>query len=184
EKVYLAVETLLKLAHQTFKLKQKEGLPRKLQNSDKKKMKEFSSVLRPFADLTDVLQADGVTSSILINSLVCKLKEVKLLEVKYFLEMRNNLVAQIIKRFEPIVNHRSFILATAVDARMKLNVFKLKGLRLPSYTDTKKMCKEFFKEETYDSTNPVPTNRKCFIDEVNQQAQNDALITGDSIRES
>ncbi|CAG7823113.1 unnamed protein product [Allacma fusca] len=188
DKVYQAVDQLIREAHGSFKGERKNGLPRKLKNADKRKMKEFCLLLRPFAVLTDVFQGDGITSSILINSLVSKLTDVRTMDAKYFPIMQNEIVSQIIQRFDPIVNNPIYIFATALDPRMKLNVFKLKdtgGLSLPTYNDAKKLCDTFFgtnhavRIAASDILQPVEVTN--FIDKINQRAQVDTINATDCI---
>ncbi|CAG7829865.1 unnamed protein product [Allacma fusca] len=102
-------------------------------NSDQigpQKIKEMVALLQPFADLTDTLQGDGVTSSILIPSIVSKLKLLNSVEEKYFANLKIEIVTN------PI-----YLLVAALDPRIKLNTFKLKdmletgGLSLPTYVE-------------------------------------------------
>ncbi|CAG7820615.1 unnamed protein product, partial [Allacma fusca] len=122
EMVFEAVKKLLEEAHVTLKKSGKKNLPRPLTKTDLKKMKELVCILQPFADLTDTMQGDGITSSILIPSVVAKLKALRSVEVRYFGELKDSIVAGVQTRFSKILQNPVYVLATALDPRTKLNV--------------------------------------------------------------
>ncbi|CAG7784882.1 unnamed protein product, partial [Allacma fusca] len=62
-------------------------------------MQELINILEPFADLTDVLQGDKITSSILIASLVTKLKALRAIETKNFVNLKSEILSGVRIRF-------------------------------------------------------------------------------------
>ncbi|CAG7826673.1 unnamed protein product, partial [Allacma fusca] len=146
EPVFDAIKLLLENANSTFKGEKRKKLPRVITKSDFKKVKEMVAILKPFAQLTDELQGDGVTSSILIPSLVTKLKVLRSTEARFFESLKIKILGGVQARFAHILRNPVYLLATALDPRTKLNVFKLQdtgGLHLPSLAEAKRICSEF-----------------------------------------
>ncbi|CAG7725246.1 unnamed protein product, partial [Allacma fusca] len=176
--VFDSARHLLEHAHKMANKGERRFIPRNLTKLDLKKIKEMVALLQPFADLTDTLQGDGVTSSILIPSIVSKLKLLNSVEEKYFANLKIEIATQIKIRFATIVTNPIYVLASALDPRIKLNTFKLKetgGLSLPTYVEAKRICDTFLKTEdigTAEAHSQRKETQDCpnFLDVINNEA--------------
>ncbi|CAG7725247.1 unnamed protein product, partial [Allacma fusca] len=158
--VFDSARHLLEHAHKMANKGERRFIPRNLTKLDLKKIKEMVALLQPFADLTDTLQV--------LNSV----------EEKYFANLKIEIATQIKIRFATIVTNPIYVLASALDPRIKLNTFKLKetgGLSLPTYVEAKRICDTFLKTEdigTAEAHSQRKETQDCpnFLDVINNEA--------------
>ena len=116
------------------KIKQKPK-KKKIPNSlMRKKINELLRMLSPFKKITDNFQGNGVTSSIVINSILELQKKLMTMNCVYFNSFRQNLLKYLQhnkkgeERFVKILKDPKFVIATVLDPRFKDALFSVEVL--------------------------------------------------------
>jgi len=130
---------------------------------DREKLKEFYQIIKPIQIVTDILQADSLTSNICLLSLLNAGANIKKVDCRFYGSFQMRLLEELKKRFDnSVMKAPVYILASVLDPRQHLTLFKSSkekrlamSLKVPSKEQAIQVLKDAFADFSDGSRTPV-----------------------------